>query len=133
MITSEQHVPAQTCFVGAYSHALFARQQATVTLTEIQQLTLTDIFEPPDLPDGYMTGDWLLDPGKLIAAQVRALAARDPHHTQRWVAECADLATNCESWHPAQAFAVLAAIARYWTALDIRDLPRHRPQEAATS
>lgn len=129
MTTTEHRSPAPQSVIAAYARAFFALQQSTVTLTDTHRLTLADIFEPPDLPENYMNRDWLLDPGKQMAAEVRAWAARDPHHAERWGADAVELADICESWQPAQAFGVLAAIDRHWTTLDVRDLPGHQPQE----
>ncbi|MFX0576942.1 hypothetical protein [Nocardia nepalensis] len=97
--------------LDAHAVAFFDRQLSTVTLTEMQALTLCDVFESPV---AYAEDSWLLEPGRRMAEEVRARAAEDPHHGERWGVAFASLATLCESLHPAQAFAVLDAIDRYW-------------------
>ncbi|WP_433521243.1 hypothetical protein ACQPZ2_28300 [Nocardia pseudovaccinii] len=95
--------------LDAHAVAFFARQLATITLTETQALALCDIFEGHL---AYADASWLLE--RPMADQIRARAEEDPHHGERWGVDFAALAELCESWHPAQAFAVLNAIERYW-------------------
>lgn len=97
--------------LDAHAVAFFTHQLATITLTEAQALTLCDVFEGHR---AYADDSWLLEPGRRMAEEVRARAAEDTHHGERWGANFTTLAELCESWHPAQAFAVLNAIDRYW-------------------
>ncbi|WP_433678681.1 hypothetical protein [Nocardia sp. CA-119907] len=111
MSTIYHHRPVRHPVLDAHAVAFFARQLATITLTEAQALTLCDVFEGPV---AYADDSWLPEPGRRMAEEVQARAAQDPHHGERWGVHFASLAELCESWHPAQAFAVLNAIDRYW-------------------
>ncbi|MCC3328276.1 hypothetical protein [Nocardia abscessus] len=112
--------PAPRPVIETHATAFFDHQLATVTLTEPQARTLCDIFEPPA---ASVVQSWLRDPGQRMADEIRAWAAEDRHHAERWGADFAELARLCESWHPAQAFAVLDAVHRYSVTGADQDLP----------
>ncbi|MEV4129344.1 hypothetical protein [Nocardia sp. NPDC049707] len=111
MTSIDQHTPVPHPAIDAHADGFFSCQLATIVLTEMQALTLCDIFEGSV---AYANESWLLEPGRRMAEEVRARAQEDPHHGERWGVHFAALAELCESWHPAQAFAVLNAIDRYW-------------------
>ncbi|WP_433635560.1 flavin-containing monooxygenase [Nocardia sp. CA-120079] len=100
------HVP--NTLVDNYCTEFLAFQLATVELDRRQAWTLCDI-----IPAGSQVDEqWLQAPGPRMAAEIRA-AATDPHGGERWGVDLLALADLCESWHPAQGFAVLNAITRY--------------------
>ncbi|MEV5835560.1 hypothetical protein [Nocardia sp. NPDC052112] len=71
-------------------------------------LTLCDVI---DTPVSRFDHRWWPHPGQTMATMVRT-GAMVAHHNERWRADWNVLAGVCESWHPAQGFAVLAAITR---------------------
>lgn len=86
-----------------------AVQLSTVRLSREQALYLCDVL------NGVLVDDsWLRDPGQLLAAEVEDAAIDGLG--EKWGVDPAVLAAMCAGWHPAQAMAVLDAVARFWRA-----------------
>lgn len=79
----------------------------TVTLTAPQALTLCDILPPT----GQLDHQWWVDAPEQLAAVIRSRAL-EPHHSERWGVDHANLAEICENLAPPQAVALVDAIAR---------------------
>lgn len=80
---------------------------ATLTLTAPQAWTLCDILPSAEQLDHQ----WWDDAPAQLAAVIRARAL-EPHHSERWGVDHADLAEVCESLAPPQAVALVNAIVR---------------------
>ncbi|MDN2495966.1 hypothetical protein FHY52_04535 [Nocardia nova] len=107
-MTPEQLPSSVDLLSRTVGHPFLDAQLATVNLTMRQALTLCDVISVP-LAD--LDHQWLHTPGTAMATVLRT-AAREPHHNERWGVTFTDLADTCETWSPAQAFAVLDAITR---------------------
>ncbi|MEU6562600.1 hypothetical protein [Nocardia nova] len=89
----------------------FFDQQLAVARTNLrleQALTLADLISTPT--DGF-DSRWWPHPGAIMADLLRTGTAV-AHHNERWNVDWSDLATVCQTWTPAQAFAVLGALTR---------------------
>ncbi|WP_067473037.1 hypothetical protein [Nocardia amamiensis] len=107
-MTADQSLTATLDPAGVgMTHETIDTYLATLTLTAPQAWTLCDILPPAQQLDHR----WWDDAPKQLAAVTRARAL-EPHHSERWGVDHADLATVCESLAPPQAVALVDAVVR---------------------